>query len=93
MIPPSSNPLDHLLNMTSPPRSSPPIYKPHNKFFDSLSIADRPLKSPRDRLSSSSIAGEWDEGYIGNLPTEEVIELQIGARSMISWAHYGYVVC
>lgn len=99
----SANPL---YNLNSPPRSSPPIYKPHNKFFDTLTLADRPRSQQisgglgRTLAGSSSASltslggrGEWDSGGLGaTSPAELAMELQISDSSMVSYAHYGYVV-
>ena len=92
-----------LAHLSSPPRSSPPIHRPHNKFFDTLTLADRPRSQQNMpgllRGTSSSSVGsfgslggkeEWEEGKNGKV--EDVMELQIAEENISRSAHYGYVV-
>ncbi|KAM0756418.1 Zn-dependent exopeptidase [Meredithblackwellia eburnea MCA 4105] len=77
--------------------SSPPIHRTPNKFFDSISVTDR----PRSRLSRNSnsatslvnLGREIEGGSSGASSSEHVVELQFELRNMALYAHYGYIYC
>lgn len=81
--------------------SSPPIHRAHNKFFDSLTLADRPkARLGRNSASTTSLVnlGHESEGDGGGIssgasaPAEHVVELQFEDDHIAHYAHYGYVV-
>ncbi|KAL8283220.1 hypothetical protein RQP46_005998 [Phenoliferia psychrophenolica] len=87
------------LASTQSAASSPPIHRAPNKFFDGLSIADRPrLRTGPNTHSSSatslvSLSREFDGLSSGASAQEHVIELQFEDSHMALYAHYGYIYC
>lgn len=84
--------------LSSPPlSSSPPIHRVANKFFDSVSIADRPrAQLKRNSESTTSLAGmgrsfEAEGLSSGTTPVEHVVDLQFEDDHVAPYAHYGYV--
>ncbi|BGP11341.1 hypothetical protein JCM10049v2_007246 [Rhodotorula toruloides] len=93
----SSSPLSH----------SPPIYKAPNKFFDSISQADknraRALGSRRGSGDSLNTLGKSLKDSRPATPNEsgagqgngagQAVELQFQAECITPFAHFGYVYC
>lgn len=86
------------LSATQSAASSPPIHRAPNKFFDSLSLADRPrsrIGQTRNSSSATSLVGlarDFDSPSSGASTMEHVIELQFEDSHMALYAHYGYIV-
>ncbi|GAA5958312.1 hypothetical protein JCM3765_004788 [Sporobolomyces pararoseus] len=95
---PSGSPLpQHVASLSYFARSSsPPIYRPPNKFFDSLSNADK----VRARMSGEMSASRSQEGGTPTKVTtpspgqaEYMTELQFDEECIHPFAHYGYIYC
>ncbi|GAA5984956.1 hypothetical protein JCM11641_005597 [Rhodosporidiobolus odoratus] len=85
--------------------SSPPILKSHNKFFDSLSNAEKVRARAfggRNSLSGGSLHSLEREATTvagNNGATDEIkedehaVELQFAQENIVPFAHYGYIYC
>ncbi|GAA6060784.1 hypothetical protein JCM10212_005433 [Sporobolomyces blumeae] len=98
---PSGSPLpQHVASASYFARSaSPPIVRPPNKFFDSLSNADKVrARMSRDGLNgpSRSVDGGSTPAKVSATPSpgqEYMTELQFDEDCIHPFAHYGYVYC
>ncbi|BGP27612.1 hypothetical protein JCM10295v2_006586 [Rhodotorula toruloides] len=102
---PHSHASSHSYLSTSPLSRSPPIYKAPNKFFDSISQADknraRALGSRRGSGDSLNTLGKSLKDSRPVTPHEEGAgqanaagqELQFQAECITPFAHFGYVYC
>ncbi|GAA5842241.1 hypothetical protein JCM3766R1_005079 [Sporobolomyces carnicolor] len=94
---PSGSPLpQHVASLSYFARSSsPPIHRPPNKFFDSLSNADK----VRARMSGEMSASRSVDGGTPKIATpspgqaEYMTELQFEEECIQPFAHYGYIYC
>lgn len=75
--------------------SSPPIYRPPNKFFDSLSNADKlRARTAGDVSGSRSVEGGTPTKVTTPSPGNEYMtELQYEEDCIRPFAHYGYIYC
>lgn len=104
---PHSHASAHSYLSSSPLSHSPPIYKAPNKFFDSVSQADknraRALGSRRGSGDSLNTLGKSPKDSRPATPNEssaqtkdgpgQAVELQFQAECITPFAHFGYVVC
>ncbi|GAA6010624.1 hypothetical protein JCM11491_002998 [Sporobolomyces phaffii] len=93
---PSGSPLpQHVASLSYFARSSsPPIYRPPNKFFDSLSNADKVRARVSGEMSvSRSVEGGGTPTKVSTPQAEYMTELQFDAECIHPFAHYGYIYC
>ncbi|BGP03427.1 hypothetical protein JCM10021v2_007160 [Rhodotorula toruloides] len=104
---PHSHASSHSYFSSSPLSHSPPIYKAPNKFFDSISQADknraRALGSRRGSGDSLNTLGKSLKDSRPATPNEsgagqangagQAVELQFQAECITPFAHFGYVYC
>ncbi|ORY68046.1 hypothetical protein BCR35DRAFT_294767 [Leucosporidium creatinivorum] len=98
-LPPGSPSLP-LSSLSTSARSSPPIHRAPNKFFDSLNARDWSRSGsakPSHSSSATSLVGlareSGEDGGEGSKKDEHVVELQFRLDNVEVCAHYGYVYC
>jgi di- and tripeptidase len=86
-----------LLSTSQQPSGSPPIHRLPNKFFDSITLSDRPRShlsrntSKTHSVSGGSLPGLMDDADPG--PGSLPVDIQYEDKNVAHYAHFGYVYC